>query len=90
MPVLMRICTRIMYQPGIFICGLSPGLHMPRKMTPTQGQILMETFQANANPKEEQMDHLAISQNITKGEVEGWFSNMRHKKVAEELLKKSE
>ena len=80
-----------MYQPGIFFNGLSPGLHMTKtKMTPTQTQTLMEMFQSNAYPKKEQMDHLAMSLNLTKRSVESWFGNMRHKKVAKGLLKKGE
>lgn len=59
-------------------------------MTPTQTQKLMEIFQANAYPKNEQMAHLAMSLNITKRKVEGWFGHMRKKKVAEGLLKKGE
>ena len=80
-----------MYHPGIFINGLFPVLGMPStKLTPSQTQILMETFQANAYPKKEQMDHLAMSLNITKSKVKNWFGNMRHKKVAEGLLKRGE
>ena len=87
----MRMCVCIMYQPGSFINGFSPDLPMPRtKMTPPQTQMLMETFQANAYPKKEQMNHLAMSLNITKNKVETWFSNMRHKKVAKGLLKKGD
>ena len=91
MHALMRMCTGVMFQPGIFINGLSSGLGMPKtKLTPTQEQILMETFHANAYPEKEQMEHLAMSLNITKKKVESWFSNMRRKKVAEGLLKKGE
>ena len=91
MLVLMRMCKCITYQPGIFFNRLSPGLHITKtKLTTTQTQRLMETFEANAYPKIERMDHLAMSLNITKKKVENWFGYMRRKKVAKGLLKKGE
>ena len=50
----------------------------------------MEMFQANAYPNKEQMDHLAMSLNITKKKVKYWFGNMRHKKAKEGVLEKRE
>ena len=58
------------------------------KMTPTQTQILMEMFEANAYPEKEQQDNLAMLLNITKTRIECWFKNMRKKKAAEGILKK--
>ena len=50
----------------------------------------MEWFQANAFPTKEQMLQLAGSLNITKKRITTWFKKMRHKNIAEGLLKRSE
>ena len=54
--------TFIIYKPGIFINGLSPGLDMRgRKMPPNQTHTLMKIFRGTTYLRKEEVRQLAMS-----------------------------
>ena len=61
-----------------------------KKMTETQTQTLMETFQAKEYPTNEEKYQLAKSLNLTIKKVKNWFNYIRGRKVAKERLNQSE
>ena len=59
-------------------------------MNDTQTQILMERFKNTVYLDKEETDHLAMSLNVKKKNIENWFGNMRRRKEQEGMLKRSE
>ena len=50
----------------------------------------MERFKVNAYPSKEEMSQLAKLFNVTESKIYQWFNRMRHKKVVEGKMNKSE
>ena len=63
-----------------------------KRWTESQAEILMKTFQASAYayPESNELDQLAVSFNVSKKEVENWFTAKRRTLARRGLLPKSE
>ena len=54
------------------------------KFTKPQRKVLMESFQANKYPTEEEKCKLAMSLNVTKNRIIKWYKHMRYTKGVKE------
>ena len=61
-----------------------------KSKTESQVKALMESFKADPYPQKEEKHQLAKSINISHGDVEQWFCNIRHRTSKEGLLEKSQ